>query len=234
MMIIFLGILIWARNQLELRQESNAGPLLHLSYFSRLLLVSKSLTYIYLKFEIISLFIYIPTYNKTVAIINIIYEQKTRTGEYPWHAALYLSKRAGLTYICSGSLLTNNHVITAAHCVSKFNSQSLLNVKNFLIYLGKFNFILTKRLDTQVIVRLQFPGKYYSKRWSHPGVQECQVAKIIRHAQYDYRTYSNDVAVIKLIESVQFSDFVRPICLWEGAIDFDDLIGKSGRRKMQN
>ncbi|KAI4455114.1 serine protease gd n-terminus [Holotrichia oblita] len=136
----------------------------------------------------------------------ITYGQKTKAGEFPWHAALYHSRGVGLNYICGGSLISRYHVLTVAHCVSRSRSQSLLNPDNLLVYLGK----------------------YYLKKWSNPGVQDHQVSKIIRHPQYDSKTYSNDIAVIKLSQPAEFTDFVRPICLWEGARDFNPLVGKFG------
>ncbi|KAI4455188.1 modular serine protease [Holotrichia oblita] len=68
----------------------------------------------------------------------ITYGQKTKAGEFPWHAALYHSRGVGLNYICGGSLISRYHVLTVAHCVSRSRSQSLLNPDNLLVYLGKY------------------------------------------------------------------------------------------------
>ncbi|KRT86291.1 Trypsin, partial [Oryctes borbonicus] len=136
----------------------------------------------------------------------ITYGQKTKAGEFPWHAALYHVRGVGLNYICGGSLISKYHVITVAHCVSRSRSQNLLNPENLLVYLGK----------------------YYLKKWSNPGIQDHQVSRITRHPQYDSKTYSNDVAVLKLSHPAEFTDFVRPVCLWEGSKDFNQLVGKFG------
>ncbi|KAI4455189.1 modular serine protease [Holotrichia oblita] len=134
------------------------------------------------------------------------YAQKTKAGQFPWHAALYHSSGEGLNYTCGGSLISRYHVVTAAHCVTKPISQSVLDPDNLLIYLGK----------------------YYLKGWSNPGVQTRHVTKIIRHPQYSSEKYANDVAVIRLHRPVEFTEFVRPVCLWEGNKDIHLLVGESG------
>ncbi|KAI4455191.1 modular serine protease [Holotrichia oblita] len=136
----------------------------------------------------------------------ILSGQKTKPGEVPWHAALYYTRDESLTYTCGGSLISRYHVLTAAHCVSKPISQTLLDAENLLVYLGK----------------------YYLKEWSNPGLQRHDVSKITRHPQYNFHKYANDIAVIRLSHRADFTDFVRPICLWEGASDITNLIGKLG------
>ncbi|GJQ80664.1 hypothetical protein Trydic_g9248 [Trypoxylus dichotomus] len=136
----------------------------------------------------------------------ILYGQKTQAGEFPWHAAIYNSKDAGLNYICGGSLISRYHVISAAHCVSRSRSQNLLDPENLIVYLGK----------------------HYLKKWSDPGIQQHQASRIIRHPQYNSKVYSDDIAIVRLSDPVEFNDFVRPVCLWEGSEDFSQLVGKLG------
>ncbi|KAK9751282.1 Trypsin [Popillia japonica] len=136
----------------------------------------------------------------------ITHGRKTKIGEFPWHAALYHTRSRGLNYTCGGSLISRYHVLTAAHCVSKPVSQTLLNPENILVYLGK----------------------YYLKVWSIPDIQSHHVSKITRHPQYNFEKFANDIAVIRLSNRAEFTDVVRPICLWQGPKDIDHLIGKLG------
>ncbi|KAI4455112.1 modular serine protease [Holotrichia oblita] len=71
-------------------------------------------------------------------------------------------------------------------------------------------------------------GKYYLNRWSNPGMQTHPVSTIMRHPQYNSANYANDIAVMKLLLPVEFTNFVRPICLWEGDTDISNVVGKSG------
>ncbi|KAK9751328.1 Trypsin [Popillia japonica] len=131
--------------------------------------------------------------------------QKARPGEYPWHVALYHARDGDANYTCGGSLISRYHVLTAAHCVSKPISQKLLDPENVLVQLGK----------------------YYLRK-STPGMQTHKVSKITRHPQYESLKYAHDVAVIRLAQPANFTNFVRPVCLWEGSGDINHLLGKFG------
>lgn len=72
-------------------------------------------------------------------------------------------------------------------------------------------------------------GKFYLKTWSNPGIQDKQVKKIIVHPKYNSQTFSHDIAILKLISAVDITDYVRPVCLWEGPIGLESVIGKQGR-----
>lgn len=43
----------------------------------------------------------------------IVHGEETYQGQFPWHAALYLSDVGSLKYICGGSLVSMNAVVTA-------------------------------------------------------------------------------------------------------------------------
>lgn len=71
-------------------------------------------------------------------------------------------------------------------------------------------------------------GKYYLKKWSSPGIQDKQVAAIIPHPQYNSQTYSNDIAIIKLNSPVDYTDYVRPICVWENSPNLNSVLNQAG------
>lgn len=66
------------------------------------------------------------------------------------------------------------------------------------------------------------------KRWSSTGIQDKQVSAIIAHPHYNARLYSNDIAIIKLANPAEFTDYVRPICLWGDSPDFNTVVNKEG------
>lgn len=136
----------------------------------------------------------------------ITYGEATTEGEFPWHTALYHSGGTDLTYICGGSLVSKYHVITAAHCVTLPKSSTPLDPDNLLLYFGK----------------------YYLRRWSNPGIQDRQVTSIIKHPEYNGNTYSNDIALLKVGKEIEFNDYVRPLCLWEGSDDVGHVVDKLG------
>ncbi|XP_017770062.1 PREDICTED: serine protease gd-like isoform X5 [Nicrophorus vespilloides] len=136
----------------------------------------------------------------------ITFGQSTKEGEFPWHAALYHERGADLQYICGASLISRNHLITVAHCVTRRKTQSTLDPDSLIVYLGK----------------------YYLKKWSNPGIQDSQISMIFPHPEYNSRTYANDIALLKLVNPAVFTDYVRPICLWSEDADLNSVMNKPG------
>lgn len=156
----------------------------------------------------------------------ITYGQESQEAEFPWHAALYYTKGIDLAYICGASLISKYHVITVAHCVSKRGSSKPLNPDNLLIYLGnpeKQRFLIS----LQVCVCVS--GKHYLKRWTSRGIQDKQITNVLIHPEYDVSTYRNDIAVAKFSDPAQFTDYVRPICLWTESTDLGTVLHKTGK-----
>nr|QZX63236.1 prophenoloxidase activating enzyme [Procambarus clarkii] len=104
--------------------------------------------------------------------------------EWPWVAALL---RQGSSQYCGGVLITDQHVLTAAHCVRGFDH------KTISVRLGEYNF-----------------------NQSSAGAQTFGVLKIKEHEAYDTTTYVNDLALITLEKSTEFNADIWPICLPEG------------------
>lgn len=67
------------------------------------------------------------------------------------------------------------------------------------------------------------------KIWSNPGIQDRPVEKIIVHEKYNAQTFSYDLAIMKLIKPADITDFVRPVCLWEGTTTLETVVGKLGK-----
>ncbi|XP_014090620.2 serine protease Hayan [Bactrocera oleae] len=109
-------------------------------------------------------------------------------GEYPHMTALGF-ERVDHTYDykCGGSLISENFVITAAHCT---------NITDEVPTVARFG-------ETNLMVNAQ-----------HFGPQIFGIQTIYTHPQYDGVTYYNDIALLLLNSSVEFTEFVRPIRLW--------------------
>ncbi|XP_059481297.1 serine protease gd-like [Neocloeon triangulifer] len=146
-----------------------------------------------------------------IPIQLIVNGENIAKGSYPWLSAIYENNERGPQFVCSGTLISKKHVITAAHCVSNYQKQN--NVKNYVVFLGKHNiFSFTEKEAT---------AKDVEKITNHPG--------------YAWNT-GVDLAIITLKTEVRFNAYIRPVCLWypnRGISDTGQVIGW-GRDELGN
>ncbi|CAH2098459.1 unnamed protein product [Euphydryas editha] len=141
------------------------------------------------------------TVDHTELIVN---GASTKPGDWPWHAAIYRLERTALKYICGGTLISKNYIITAAHCASIRGVPVKTDFLN--IVLGKYNLI-----------------------GDDAEIQERLVHKIILHEKFDHKHLNNDIALLKLKSEVIFTDYVKPACLWfSKAVSYDDDTATAG------
>jgi secreted trypsin-like serine protease len=112
---------------------------------------------------------------------------------YPYQAGLYSRvKKLGDTRkgpSCGASVLTENYLITAAHCFQK----GFVNVSNYYVLLGDHNF--ADKTD---------------------GQEQFEIEEIVRHPEYlftDDGVEVNDLAIIKLARPAIFSPRIGHVCL---------------------
>ncbi|XP_071441305.1 venom protease-like [Hetaerina americana] len=104
-------------------------------------------------------------------------------GRWPWIAAIMRDN--GATHFCGGTLITNMHVMTAAHCLHG------LKPENLTVRLGEFD--LEEPSNAEIAV----------------GVIE-----FILFPHYNRITYENDIAILVLTRKVEFvRGAIWPACL---------------------
>ncbi|KAK9751273.1 Trypsin [Popillia japonica] len=147
--------------------------------------------------------------NKTVQcglktqVRTLVYNGKRGEEFWPWHVAIMLLKTDKFEYHCGGTLVSSKSVLTAAHCVTVLRTEKIIDKDLFLLYLG-----LTDISD---------PGPYFKV-----GL----VKDIIIHNEFEPLRYFNDLAIVKI--DIEFNDFIKPICLWDGDLAITSLIGQYG------
>lgn len=111
----------------------------------------------------------------------------TPIGKWPWMAMLQRKKADGsFDHNCGGTLLGNEWVITAAHCVVVVGKNEHLRVR-----LGTHN-----RASTSV------------------NTQQIGIKGIYVHPQYNTKTkFNNDIALLHLERPAKLTNYVESICL---------------------
>ncbi|XP_069679505.1 trypsin-1 [Periplaneta americana] len=129
----------------------------------------------------------------TVQGTRIVGGQPAVPKEWPWMAALL---RERTIQYCGGVLITDLHVLTAAHCVNR-------------------------RATKDVRVRL---GEYDFTRKDETRAQDFGVVDIRMHADFSSSTYENDIAILKLQRRAAFNSYIWPICLPPPGPTFENAI----------
>ncbi|XP_058432346.1 ovochymase-1 [Marmota monax] len=110
--------------------------------------------------------------------------KNSTVGGQPWQVSLKLGER----HICGGSLIEDDRVVMAAHCLSSLDGKQL---KNLTVTAGEYNLLQKEKQE-----------------------QNIPVLKIVIHPEFNRLGYmSFDIALLYLKHKVKFGIAVQPICL---------------------
>ena len=107
-----------------------------------------------------------------------------RKGDFPWMAQLWFIPHGKL--YCGGSILNERWILTATHCIKDKNAKAA----DLKIQVGDYDRLLPE----------QEQAVY-------------DVEEVITHPDFDYDTFDNDVALIKVSRPIEFTNYIRPVCM---------------------
>ena len=118
---------------------------------------------------------------------------------WPWVVSIqyYDSYSKSFYSGCDGSILYENYILTAAHCVNTPD----VTPKTIMIVVGVTDLSKATSLNNYQVDKIYF----YS----------------------NYKGNSNDIALLKLKRPIKFSTNIRPICLPNSENDSSKVIGKT-------
>ncbi|XP_063388869.1 serine protease gd-like [Cydia fagiglandana] len=125
-------------------------------------------------------------------------------GDWPWLVAIYKRKDGSLTFACSGTLVSDRHVVSAAHCLQQ--RSTLTSIRDIVVKVGVYNL----------------------EDWGDDITVTRTLESAIIHEEFNSTTYANDLLVLTFDKSVEFNNNIRPACLWNGNNDLNRIVGASG------
>lgn len=129
----------------------------------------------------------IPVSYDITPVLTVVGGVKASAEEFPHMAVLGYGDVNEIQWLCGGALISENYVLTAAHCTT---SQEYGDVK--FVRLGDLNL----RVDTD-----------------DAQPQTFRVSEINRHPNYKPPSQYHDIALLKLNGRARFTKYVRPVCL---------------------
>lgn len=115
--------------------------------------------------------------------------------EWPWMAAVI--RQGYLRIFCGGVLISDRHILSAAHCYFKIN-------KN------------------EITVRL---GEYNFQEKNETRARDFRIVEVYQHPDFDETTFENDISILKLHERVIFNSYIWPVCMPSNEDTFEGNVG---------
>ncbi|EZA56153.1 Limulus clotting factor C [Ooceraea biroi] len=138
---------------------------------------------------------------------------QAKVGAFPWHVGIYGKKRMNqYEQICGGTLISNNLVVSAAHCFYDEVYNKPKDASDYAVAAGKhYRDWDTKEEYTQksMVDSIRLGGRYMGARGN----------------------FAEDIALLKLKTPFELTTLVRPVCMdWDNLYEREQLqTGQAGK-----
>ncbi|XP_037043076.1 leucine-rich repeat and death domain-containing protein 1-like [Bradysia coprophila] len=122
--------------------------------------------------------------------------------EWPFIVAVY--EVNPIKYICGGTLISNRHILTAAHCIHRRHSNVKLSADDIKVRLGAYNLTVESEIGT---VNRNISAVFVNPDWKP-----------------DADRFDADLAILVLSENVTFSIYIQPICIPTNDVVIDGAV----------
>lgn len=137
---------------------------------------------------------------------------KITPGTWPWITAIFRkdAKASNLVFQCTGSLISNRVVLTAAHCFKSARNLEPIAARKIVLAFGRHDI----------------------RDWTEKNMMITDVEKIIIHPDYlskeDSSIFDADIAILITKDVISYSTMIKPICLWPTADSTPSIAGING------
>lgn len=163
---------------------------------------------------------------------NIFGGMPAERGEFPYMVALGYENNdeddnntEAIKYNCGGTLISSQHVLTAAHCVNNVQEKVPVEVSassKFKVAARSSLSRLRELSDYSIILTL-FQIRIGSEDLRDVDAQRIPVSDVITHPRYKRSVNYNDVAILKLRKPVRKANNARPICMQTKSLSSVDV-----------
>jgi len=115
---------------------------------------------------------------------RVLYGNETNSNEYPWQISMWIGK----SHFCGGTLIDNEWIVTAAHCV---DAQYRDHFNRMSVSLGDHNVEIYDEVKNEI----------------------RKLKAVVRFPTYDENYLHGDLALLQLATPVEFSRSIKPACL---------------------
>uniref|UniRef100_T1JFG4 Peptidase S1 domain-containing protein n=1 Tax=Strigamia maritima TaxID=126957 RepID=T1JFG4_STRMM len=129
----------------------------------------------------------------------------SQVGQWPWMAAIFVNGRRRREYWCGGTLISHQHILTAAHCMKDARGNKFAPNQ------------LTVKLGTHNLHQIN----------AKSDALDIKITNIKMHENFQANGFYNDIAILKLSAPIkQFTDYIKPICLPTDKMKNENTIGE--------